>query len=183
MSEIRFEQVNEIKAEIAYTADLIGSTKLSEKTVDFLYQDLTQGGFNDYEIMKKTLLRMRDTYNGKLTKQKLIEFYNAEKQNFQAALPPRLGEKTYQESEAEYLARIEDGNKKWQVIILIQKFKEFRDLWKQSLIFDTQGNPKSQNGFLENARAILRVNPELKVKCVAFLQEQNIKAPFEWERI
>ena len=183
MTAISYNQEHEIKAEIAYTADLIGSTKLSEKTVDFLYQDLKQGGFNDYEIMKKTLLRMRDTYNGKLTKQKIIEFYNAEKQNIQAALPPRLGEKTYQESEEQFQARIEDGNKKWQVIVLIKKFKEFRDLWKQSLTFDAQGNPHSPNGFLENARAILRANPELKAKCVAFLREQNIKAPFEWERI
>ena len=180
--KIAASQEGTIKAELAYTSELVG-TRMSEKTVDFLYQDLLDGGFDDYEIMKKALLRIRDTYTGKMTKQKLIEFYNAEKQNIQAALPPRLGIETHAESEEQFQARIEDGNKKWQVIVLIQKFKEFRDLWRQSLTFDAQGNPHSPNGFLENARAILRANPELKAKCVAFLREQNIKAPFEYERI
>lgn len=177
------DQEHEIKAEIAYTAELIGSTKLSEKTVDFLYQDLLNGGFDDYQVMKKALLRMRDTYNGKLTKQKLVEFYNAAKQDFQAALPPRLGETTYQESEQEFQARVEESNRKWQVIVLIREIKEFRDLWRQSLHFDAQGNPHSPNGFLANARAILTANPELKAKCVAFLKEHNEKAPFEFARI
>ena len=172
-------QEHEIKAEITYTAELIGSTKLSEKAIDFLYQDLLNGGFDDYQVMKKALLRMRDTYNGKITKQKLVEFYNAVKQDFQAAYTPQIG---YKESEEEYEQRIADANKKWQVILLLKGVKEFRDLWRQSLTFDAQGSPHSPN-FLANARAILTANPELKAKCVAFLKEHKEKAPFEFSRI
>ena len=164
-------QEHEIKAEIAYTTELIGSTKLSEKAIDFLYQDLLNGGFDDYYVMKKALLSMRDTYNGRMTKQKLVEFYNTVKQDLKATHTPQIG---YKESEEEYKQRVDDSNKKWQVIALIAGVKEFRELWRQS---------SREDDFLANARAILMANPELKAKCVAFLKEHKENAPFEFARI